>query len=220
MTTTTIADLANAGRKVANTDLQLMLRGEVIPAFLMDVGYVAWRRMTFDGDILAAEYVFQLPINMGEVRAAYLTDENGEFTIELKYVGDREEQLAEFQTTTTGIPSRFYFATGLGTQVTGANPGYLLLFDCPLSEDRRVRVIGYAGSITGDDYTNEYELDNMMPRHVQPALICGLRRLIYKQLYGSGDRRYNLENEEYARWVSRIAESRESTPSTRAVFVR
>lgn len=218
MTTDQIAARANSGRiATPDMDLQLMLRGEVIPAFLEDVGFVAWRRITHDAEILADEYLLNLPINVSHIRAAYM---GPNYTSEIKYVGDREDLRAIFQTTTTGIPTEYSLQTGIGAMVLGGAPGWTMVFNCPFSEDRTVRVICYVGSLSGDDYVTPYELDNLIPRHAQPALINGLRRLIYRERYGTGDRRFQMEDEEYARWIARLSEQSESVPSTRVVYVR
>lgn len=222
MTTTQIAALANAGNLAApGTDLQLMLRGEVIPGFMMDVGYTAWRRLTHTAEMLEDDYILQLPIHMSEVREVYVADADGKYTLDpVEYVGDQEKMRTQFQTATADIPTQFYLQAGLGDQVLGANPGWVIVFNCPFSSDRNVRVIGYLGSITNDDYTNDYELDNFIPRHIQPAIIVGLRRRIYASVFGTGDRRYQIEDAEYNRWIARLAESREGTPSRRVVYAR
>ncbi len=215
MTTKDIADRANAGRAAPPTmDLQLVLRGEVIPEFMEDVGYPAWRRIVHDATVLAAENSMVLPIHLSKVFSVHI---GTTYSTELLYVGNVPAKRVAFQTTTAGTPSYFDLQTGIGQTVLGGVPGWTMVFDCPMLVDTAVRVIGYIGSLTGDDYTNVFDLDTLIPRHVQPALICGLRRYIHLENYGAGDRRYLLEDEKYRMWVARLRDDQENAPSTREV---
>lgn len=200
MTTATIAAAADTkGLAGSDMDLQVLLRRNVIPAFLEDVGYVSWRRQAATASVtLGARYV-ALATNFWHMKTVGLATEED---TPLNYIGDDQVQiLAAEANTTNAKPTGYYMK--IHTDGT-----WRLYFDAPFDVARTVAYT-YDTNILFADDTTVVNLDIYIPSQFQWALVEGLKAEIFYDRYGVGDDRFTAAEAKYDKWVQRARNSPE-----------
>lgn len=184
-------------------DLKVMLRRNVVPAFLSDVGYPSWRRKPATFNCVASTQSYDLPDDFWQMQVVNIvlgTDDPSD----VPYIGDDPQKvlLAE-AATTLGKPGAYYLTRRTTTYLFKK-----LKFDVPPDAAYVCRYSYYSGIEFTDD-TTAVELDKYIPAQFQWALVEGLKREIMFIRFGIGDSRYQASDNAYQAWVTRAAGSPE-----------
>jgi len=201
MTTATIAAAADTkGLAGSDMDLQVLLRRNVIPAFLEDVGYVSWRRQATTASVaLGARYFALATANFWHMKTVALATEE---ETPLNYIGDDEVQVLKAEANTTNAKPTGYY---MKIHTDGTWRAY---FDAPFDSARTVAYV-YDTNILFADDTTVVNLDIYIPSQFQWALVEGLKAEIFYDRYGVGDDRYTAAKAKRDEWVQRARNSPE-----------
>lgn len=216
MTTATIESLATAlvsGVAAPDLPLNVLLRKEVIPKFLIDIGSNVIRRATAVLTVVVGTQAYDLADDFGSMVEVAFEDNLGE---PLRYIGeDTLEVLAAEATTsaTPDTPTGYY----LTRRTTTAILKKLKLNCFPLVDDT-IRYIYWSNVQFADD-TTSVELNQYIPEQFQWALVEALKAKIYEARFGIGDSRYVAANQAYQEWVGRADSVRELARRNQPIFM-
>lgn len=179
-------------------DLKVVLRRNVVPKFLADVGYCAWR-FKFATISLAASARY-ISISDGDFWHMKHVVIKGYEASPLTYIGDDMKHVLTAESATiTGTPEGYYLK--LHTDGT-----WRVFFDVPSNATRDI-VIAYDTNIPFSDDTTSINLDQYIPKQFHWALVCGLQMKLYEDRLGIEDQRYATSKQEYGEWIARASES-------------
>jgi hypothetical protein len=203
-----IADIASP-----DINLKVLLRRNVVPAFMADVGYVSWRRVVAALPLLNASGAgYDLPDDFWMMQVLAIAPG---FSQPLQYIGDDPEKvMAAEDNTTPGKPGAYYLVRRTTTNVFKK-----LKFNCVPDVAYTARYTYYSGPVFTDD-TTDVEMDKYIPNQFQWALVEGLKKEILWVRFGIGDPRYVQAEQAYGMWIERAKENPELARRTAASFVR
>lgn len=195
--------------------LKIELRHHIIPEFMEDVGYAAWRRKHETATLaLGARYIDipSVTFYFGHMKEVYVSPcfEKGQ---ELPYIGEEPNLvLAAKATTTTGKPTAFYMEqdgsryTRVGFNVV-ADAAYTIAYSFDLH-------------VQFEDDDADVDLNIYIPTQFQWGLVEGLNREIRRVRMGIGDPQFQASAQEFERWKQRARKSPELAQRTRSKFAR
>ena len=202
-----IADLSSP-----DINLKVLLRHSVTPAFMADVGYVAWRRVLATLALTGvAGQGYDLPDDFWMMQVLTIDPSDAP----LQYIGDDPEKvLAAERNVTPGKPGAYYLVRRATTSVYKR-----IKFNATPDTNYTARYTYYSGVFFPDD-TTDVEMDKFIPSQFQWALVEGLKREIMFIRFGHGDPRYVASEQQYGMWIERARENPELARRTAASFVR
>jgi hypothetical protein len=221
VTTAEIESLANRGGSLATADFDIgsVLRYEVIPDFLTEVGEVSWRRKTATVSItVAGGKVYNLPDDFLRMVKVYLpcsTSLSNSEPPELPYIGDDPILMARAAAATVAGSPSGYFIT---PRAVGSSWRAISL-DVPPSSAGTLICQYIAHPQFTDDVTS-VDMDPFIPAPLQAGLVAGLRAEIFYDRYGEGDPRYVGARAKFDRWAKKAQDYTELGHKQYAVFVR
>lgn len=193
-------------------DLPYLLRREVCPMFMHDVGYVGWRRIVLTFNTIIGTRQYALPTDFEIASLVTIPSLSGDG---LPYIGESPEKLSKATASTTNAtPTGYYLDYDSATGVQNK-----LSFDSPPSAAVAVNLIYYRTTYFADD-TTAVEMDKFVPPHFQSALVNGLRMAICFHRFGIGDPRYIAAEDAYSKTVGRAADNKELARRNNPVFAR
>lgn len=200
------------GLSSPDINLKVLLRHNIVPAFLADVGYVSWRRVAATIALVQTDQSKDLPDDFWQMQSLVISPN---FSVNLQYIGDDPEKvLAAEGNTTQAKPGSWYLVRRASTLLFKK-----IKFNSPSDAAYTVYYTYYSNVVFTDD-TTDVELDKYIPNQFQWALIEGLKKEIMFLRFGIGDPRYIASEQNYQTWVQRATESPELAHRTRAAFVR
>lgn len=215
MTTNQIEQYADIGG-ISSPDLNLkvLLRREVCPMFMHDVGYTSWRRITFPFSTVIGSGGKEIALPSDVENVSYVgvpaTSDKG-----LQYIGEDPEKLSKAEANAVNAaPTGYYLAADATTGIQNK-----LRFNCPPDAVYASMLIYYRTTFFADD-TTDVEMSKFVPAHFQEALIEGLRMKICYFRFGIGDPRYVAAEASYGKVVERAADNKEQARRNFAVFAR
>lgn len=200
MTTTTIATAADTkGLASPDMDLQVLLRRNIIPAFLEDVGYVAWRRLATTASVTTGVRYFT--ISDGTFWHMKTVVRSGYETEPLAYIGDDEVQVLKAEANTTnGTPTGYYL------KLDSSTGNWRVYFDCPFDATTTIAYV-YDTNIYFADDTTSVDLAKYIPPQFHWGLVEALKTEIFYDRFGVGDDRYAAAKAKRDEWVQRARNS-------------
>lgn len=212
MLTSKIEQYASVGDIASpDIDLKVLLRRKVVPGFLHDVGFVAWRRPVATISLLPGQNAYDLPDDFWMMQVLTI-DPSAD---KLKYVGDDpEKMIAASANVTPGRPDG-YFITRRPTSLLYKR----IQFNAPPDTGYTARFTYYTDIVFIDD-TTDVEMDKYIPSQFQWGLVEGLNREIMRVRFGIGDPRYAAAEEQYGVFVERARENPELAHRTVVSLVR
>lgn len=215
MQTTQIETAANRG-DIATADFQigLVLRSQVIPAFLEDVGRIGWRRKIVQITPASGKQTYSLPDDFFEVADVYIAGNINP----IPFIGEDPALVTQAEMTTSGGGWTGYYLVRDPDRVTG----WAIKFDAPAGvAGGPVAYVHYYWFVPFENETEEVDLREYVPEQYHWALVELLRREIIDDRCGEGDKRYVTANNKYHEWLQRIVTKRELAPrGNRAKYVR
>jgi hypothetical protein len=201
-----IADLSSP-----DINLKVLLRRNVVPAFMADVGYVSWRRTATTIPLIAGTSAYDLPDDFWMMQVLTLDPSDAP----LQYIGDDPEKvLSAERNVTAGKPGGYYLVRRTTSLVYKK-----LKFNAPADTGYTARYTYYTGPNFVDD-TTDVEMDKYIPNQFQWALVEGLKKEIMFVRFGIGDSRYVASERAYGMWIERAIENPELARRTAASFAR
>jgi hypothetical protein len=198
---------------VADINLKLELRHNVIPEFLEGVGYVAWRRKHISKTLAAAASyvdVSESTYSFAHMKQVFL---GTDLTAPLRYIGeDPMEVLSAKANTTAGQPSGYYLESD-------GNDFQRVSFNCP-AQQQYIVWMTLDLHIKFPNDTDSIDLDPYIPSQFQWGLVAGLRKTIYRERFGIGDERYQEASAEFEKWQMRAKKSSELARKETAKYAR
>jgi hypothetical protein len=214
MTTTQIETYADIGGiSSPDINLKVLLRRNVVPAFLSDVGYVSWRRQHATLALsVAGGKQYNLADDFWQMQSLTIDPDSSK---SIQYIGDDPEKvMAAELNTTPGKPTGYYLVRRVTTLLFQA-----VKFNYPPDQDYTARYTYYSTVPFADD-TTEVELDKYLPSQFQWALVEGLKKEILFLRFGIGDPRYVAAEQAHRMWIERASENPELARRNLAAFVR
>lgn len=203
MTTFEIESMANRGDIARDMNVGAILRYQVIPEFLEDVRYCAWRKKWASISTVAGTRDYALPADFGEMQKVTRVDYG-----ELHYIGDQEEKVfAAEEATTQNAPTLYYL--GRDPDSTGGAFKHIF-FDCPPDAVYTIRY-NYLYTVPFTDLVTPVDLAAWIPDQFHWGLVEGLKREIYEERFGLGDPRSAKAAESFAEWKQRALANHELT---------
>lgn len=200
MTSSEIQLAANRGN-IAGPDIDLdsLLFNEIIPEFMADLDSVSWRYKRATTSVAAGSRTFDVPSDFERMEAILVGDSA------VSYIGENQAAvLAAEATTEQGVPSGWYFTPDSNSRAFGT-----IKFDRPLSTTETV-YYSYRWSIPN---SGPVDLGLYIPTQWHAGLIEGLRREIYLDRWGAGDRRVDSAMAKFTEWKQRAQFDRELAPA-------
>lgn len=200
MTSAEVILKANSGNIASpEVDLESLLFDEVIPEFLLDIGRVSWVLRRATATVAANARTFDLPVDCRRVEAIVL----GNATSPLPYIGeDQARVFAAEANTTQGTPEGWYY-----TPDSNGNPVGRVKFDRPTLTDTTT-YYSYRWRIA-----TLTDLSVYFPAEFHVALVQGLKREIYLERWGVGDKRVEAAARKFSEWKERAMADRELAPA-------
>lgn len=213
MTTTTIASAADTkGLSQPDMDLQVLLRRKVIPGFLADVGYAAWRKKYAGVAMLVNDRYVTIPNNnFWHLKTVAFS---GAENCPLTYIGDDETKVMIAEATTSAdanTPTGFYL-------ILHTDGAWRIYFNVPTSA-ATTALICYDTLIYFADDSTQVDLEPFIPVQFHWVLVEGLKREIFYDRFGVGDDRWQAADMEYKMWVERAKESPDLSRGSRLRYV-
>lgn len=229
MTASTICTLANSSG-MASRDLSLMtlLCANVLPAFLHDCGYTAGGRRVHNVEVAIGEWTFPIPIYLSWVQsispqyAPGVTTSSEQYASELRYIGESQNgQRVTAAPTESGDPDSFSISLDIADQIGGGSGRRRVWLNKILTRAITYRVVAQVGmGITGDDFTSDFEMNEVVPPEYQWGLVDGLKAELALDRWGQNDRRYTEYMNKRNVWVARAQERTEMTRQNHYVYVK
>jgi hypothetical protein len=213
MLTSLIEQYADIGGIAApDLNLKVLLRRNVVPAFLHDVGFVSWRRQVAALPIVNPTQAYDLPEDFWMMQSLALDSAP---SVPLQYIGDDAEKVMAAEVNTTpGKPGGYY----LVRRTTSLVFKKIKLNAIP-DVSYPAHYTYYSGVPFADD-TTDVEMDKYIPTQFQWVFVEGLKKEIMFIRFGIGDPRYVAAEQSYGTWVQRAAENPELARRSHAAFVR
>jgi hypothetical protein len=209
----TYADIGGIAQPDLN--LKVLLRHNVVPAFLHDVGFVSWRRQVAALPIAASTSGYDLPEDFWMMQSLALDSAPSS---PLQYIGDDAEKVmaAEIATTsgTPAQPGGYYLVRRATTQVFKR-----LKLNVIPDATYPAHYTYYSGVPFVDD-TTDVEMDKYIPNQFQWVFVEGLKKEIMFLRFGIGDPRYVAAEQSYGTWVARASENPELARRSHVAFAR
>jgi hypothetical protein len=200
------------GLSSPDINLKVILRHNVCPAFMADVGFVAWRRVVSTLDLVQGTPAYDLPPDFWMLQALTIAPD---FSTDLQYIGDDpEKMMAAEANVTQGKPGGYYLVRRTTTAEYRK-----IKFNAP-PDQAYVAAYTYYSGIPFTDDTSDVELDKFVPNYFQWALVESLKKEILFLRFGIGDPRYVAAEQAYQGWIQRATENPELAHRTKAAFVR
>ncbi len=230
MTARQICDIANStGMASRDTDLMVMLGANVLPAYLHDIGYTSWMRRDVDIIVGQGDWSFPIPIHIVWVQSVspknvpgQPVDPNRQYTTELRYIGeDMAGRRSTVAPTATGDPDSYTITLDItDLQLNPATGRRRIWLNKILSAETTYRVTGTVGLGAGEDYTSDYNMNDIVPPEYQWGLVEGLKAQLVLERWGQADRRYPLYRDQRDAWVMRAQERKEMTRQNHYVYAK
>lgn len=203
MTTAEIELAANRGN-LANADFVIgqVLRRQVIPQFLEDVGITSWRKAYKTITTVAGTQYYDLDSNFLSVHEAFRLPNQDD---PLEYIGEDPRKVAFAEANTVqAAPTSYYIV------LDGATPAKWrrLKFQAPPDAVYTIPVVENT-YIPFADNTTAVDMMPYLPEQFHWGLVDGLRTQIYFDRFGQGDDRYVEAKASYMEWVGRAQAHRE-----------
>ena len=227
----TINDVITAAKSggLPSSDLDLVSVTclDVIPRFLNDVdvncGNVYWRKKVLTLNPVANDRELELPTDFDHLTV--LAAVNGPRVLHVfqpMEENDQEIVGTELNTTaSSGLPLSYRIVHS-SAAVTGDEPPHTDLFSVRFSSafttSATLKGIYYLG-VRSNPANPSLDLDAIVPRRYQWALVDSLKAEIFKDRYDVGDKRYSMQVAKYQAWFSAIRIRRQATPSGRALYM-
>lgn len=215
LTSAVESNAASGDLSSPDVNLLVLLRRNVIPAFLSDVGYVSWRRKTSSFTCLTdGTQSYDLPDDFWQLQVVTLGLTDDDMT-DVTYIGDDAPLVLLAEAATDQAKPTGYYLTRRTTSLVFKK----LKFNCPPDQAYVCRYSYYSGIEFTDD-TTAVDLDKYIPAQFQWTLVEGLKRELYKVRYGQGDDRYTSADDEYQRWLARAIGNPELSHRSAVAYVR
>lgn len=219
-----IANLANLDGVAADLDLQLILRAQVLPEFLADVGDARWRRTNTTLALVVGTQKYNLPddfykmieVAIPNAGQAYLQDAD-----KLTYIGEDQNLVNKAEKNTVQYkPCGYYFVPREpNSTLSTYDPSHRAIrFDCP-SDQAYTAYLVYVRGAYFADFQQQTDMNKWVPEMLQSGLVAGLRREIIDSRYGQGDSRWERADAKYQRCVVRARESKDHSTRNYAVYL-
>lgn len=208
MTTAEIESFANPGGAIiGSSDLNLksLLRLKVIPEFESDVGECAWRRVFTTLSFAIGERENDLPTNFKKMLdGPSWYDADGQ-RWDMTYMGEDVPTVLESEnSTTSAAPSAFYLVR------SASAPKNLRRIRLNAPTDRALTFqYGYISQIYFTDFTTSVDLDPLIPRDLQWALVEGLKIEVLTDRMSMDDPRIAKAIADRQKYVDKAIEERE-----------
>jgi hypothetical protein len=200
------------GLSTPDINLKVLLRHNIVPAYMADVGFVAWRRSFATLSLVQGTTAYDLPTDFWMMQSLTLAPD---FSKNLQYIGeDPEKVMAAEANVTQGKPGAWYLVRRATTMEYRR-----IKFNAPPDTAYTASYSYYTGPYFADD-TSDVEMDKYIPNYFQWALVEALKKEILFLRFGIGDPRYVAAEQAYGVWVGRSTENPELAHRTRAAFVR
>lgn len=195
MTTVDIETNANRGQVARDMNVGAVLRYQIIPEFLQDVKYCAWRKKWATITTVVGTRGYALAADFAEMREVQIVGYD-----ELEYIGqDSQKVFAAEATTHSARPQGYYLGRDSGATVGAFKH---LFFDALPDAVYTVRYC-YLYKIPFADDVNAVDLEAWIPAEFHWALVEGLKREIYEDRFGLGDPRAAKAAEQFESWKAR-----------------
>jgi hypothetical protein len=215
MNTSQIELAANRG-DIATADFQigLVLRSQVIPAFLEDVGRIGWRTKCHSFTPTPGKQYESLPDDFFEVADVVMVGK----TDPLDFIGEDPTLVTAAEANATAGAWTGYYLIRDPDNPTG----WAIKFNAPAGAGSSSVVhVHYYWYIPFEDESRDVDLRLYLPEQYHWALVELLRREIIDDRFGQGDQRYGTANVKYQEWLKRITTKRALAPrGNRADYVR
>lgn len=213
MTTEDVESYADiSGLASPDLNLKIILRREVVPMFLADVGAASWRRKSSTLTFVAGTKAYDLATDVQRVLVMNTPDGDA-----VKYSGEHDAAYLTIMANTAdrGTPTDYCLVPKSAVTTFQYQANFY-----PIPYAAGTARYLYEWTIAWSDLSTKVELDPYIPAHYQWALVAGLQRRILFYRLGISDQRYVQANEDYNAWVSRAIENREGARRNYAVFAR
>lgn len=200
MTSAEVISKANQGN-IANPemDLESTLFDEIIPELLADTGRTSWTLKHASASVTSGNRTFDLPDDCRRVERLSI----GSDSYPIPYVGDSLSALLSSEAATvTGVPVSWYYTTSTTGRANGA-----------------VKLTAAIGETVTVNYSYRWklanglvDLDQYIPNEWHAALIAGVKREIFLDRWGVGDKRVDAAAQKFDAWKSRIIDARDAEP--------
>lgn len=200
MTSAEVLSKANSGNIASpEMDLESVLFDEIIPELLADTGRTSWTIKHTSASVTAGNRTFDLPSDCRRVERLSI----GEDSYPVPYVGDSQEALlASEAATATGVAVSWYYTTSSTGKVHGA-----VKLTAAMGDDAVVNY-SYRWSLPN----SAVDLGFYIPVEWHAALIAGVKREIYLDRWGVGDKRVDAAAQKFDAWKNRIIDARDAEP--------
>jgi len=200
MTSAEVISKANSGNIASpEMDLQCVLFDEILPEFLLDIGRVSWVMRPTTASVAASAQTFDLPADCRRVEFLILPNA----TSPLPYIGEDQARVVKAEANTTaGTPTGWYYAPDANGVVCKR-----VKFDCPFLAAATV------------SYTYRFRIDPAsniavyVPVEFHAGLVAGVKREIYLDRWGIGDKRVEAAAQKFSEWKERVMADRELAPA-------
>lgn len=182
MTTAQIETRADIGQLASgDVDLRVLLRREVIPQFLTDVGNVEWRRAFATVTTTPNQQADNLPSDFMEMAWVRI---GPDYATELFYIGEDQTALVAAETNTVaGKPTGYYFIAGNSKAVEQ------IKWDVVPNAAYAMRLC-YWKTIPFSDDTSSVDLNKYIPEQFQWGIVYRLKAALLEIRLGVGDPRF------------------------------
>lgn len=219
MLTSQVESAANRGDlATADFDIQLVLRSNVIPAFLEDVGRIGWRWRGYQLTTVPGQQSYTLPEDFFEMQDVWVVSGTGVSNVTvntggdsdpLPFIGEDPYRVAAALANVANYPQTQYRPLGYFLQHDVTDPNrWAIWFQAPPDGTYTLWVL-YYWIIPFADSSQDVDLRKYLPEQYHWALVELLRREIIDDRYGQGDQRYATSDAKYQAWLARIAKKRE-----------
>jgi hypothetical protein len=200
------------GLSSPDINLKVLLRHNVAPAFIADVGFVAWRRVFATLSLVNGAQSYDLPTEFWMMQSLTLAPD---FSKNLQYIGDDPEKVMAAEANgIPGKPGAFYLVRRTGTAE------YRKIKFNSIPDQAYTASYSYYSGIPFPDDITDVELDKYVPNYFQWAFVESLKKEILFLRFGIGDPRYVAAEQAYQGWIQRATENPELAHRTKAAFVR
>jgi len=200
------------GLSTPDINLKVLLRHNIVPAYMADVGFVAWRRSFATLSLMPGTTAYDLPTDFWMMQSLALDSAP---SVPLQYIGDDAEKVMAAEVSTVpGKPGGYYLVRRTTSLVFKR-----FKLNCTPDASYPAHYTYYSGVPFVDD-TTDVEMDKYIPSQFQWVFVEGLKKEIMFIRFGIGDPRYVAAEQSYGIWVQRAAENPELARRSHAAFVR
>jgi len=194
MTTLEIETQANRGDVARDMSIATILRYQVIPEFLEDVKYCAWRKKWATVTTAAGTRSYALATDIAELREVHRVGYG-----EMEYIGaDAAKVFAAESATDNEEPTGYY----LGRDGVTPAAFTVLYLNGPADAVHTLRY-NYLYRIPFTDTTTAVDLKLYIPEQFHWGLVEGLKKEIYEDRFGLSDPRAMKAAQQFEAWKAR-----------------